>query len=166
MEELIRENQKYVRAVIRRLTGAENEDLEQEVYAKTLENTAHYQDHGKFKQWICAVTANLCRDWFRSKSYKRSKIEISDETLLERAAVQSKIEEGIDRRKRQKIVLKAVNNLPKIYRTVVILAHFEEKTIEEIASDLKIPQGTVKSRLFKAKEILKTNLTFLLGENK
>lgn len=165
MEQLIKENKKYVKAVIRRLTGAENEDLEQEVYIKTWQNMEKYQDQGKFKQWICTVAANICRDWFRSKSYKTTKAEVSSEPLFEKASVKPKVEESIDFKKRQKIVLKAVNDLPKIYRDVVILAHFEDKTLKEIALKLKIPQGTVKSRLFKAKEILRTNLTFLLGEN-
>ena len=165
MEQLIKENQKYVKAVIKSLTGSENEDLEQEVYIKTWQNLEKYEDQGKFKQWICTITANICRDWFRSKAYKAKKSEIASEPILEKASVKPKMEEGLDRKNRQKIVLKAVYDLPKIYRDVVILAHFEDKTLNEISLKLKIPQGTVKSRLFKAKEILKTNLTFLTGEN-
>ncbi len=166
MEQLIKDNQKYVRAVIKSLTGSENEDLEQEVYIKTWQNLEKYEDKGKFKQWICTIAANLCRDWFRSKSYKAKKSEIASEPILEKASVKPKMEERLDQKSRQKIILNAVNHLPKIYRDVVVLAHFEDMSINEISFKLKIPEGTVKSRLFKAKEILKTNLTFLLGENK
>ena len=165
MEELIKENKKYVRAVIKRLTGSENEDLEQEVYIKTWQNMDKYKDEGKFKQWICTITANICRDYFRSKSYKAQTTEVSSELCLQNAAVKSAAEERIDRKRRSKLVLKAVDDLPKIYREIIILSEFEDFSIEQIAAKLKIPEGTVKSRRHKAKEILKTTLTTLLGEN-
>ena len=165
MENFIQENKKYVKAVIKKLTGSENEDLEQEVYIKTWQNMDKYQDQGKFKQWICTITANLCRDWFRSKSYKVSKTEISSELCLQNAAVKSAPEDKIEKKRRSKIVLKAVDELPKIYRDIIILSEFEDYSTADIALKLKIPEGTVKSRRHKAKEILKTTLTTLLGEN-
>ena len=165
MTDLIAENKKYVKAVIRKMTGSDNEDLEQEVYIKTWQKMDKYQDQGKFKQWICAITANLCRDYFRSKSYKTQKSEISSDLALQNASVKTNAEERIDRKKRQKLVLKAVDDLPKIYRDVIVLAEFEDFKLDEIALKLKIPQGTVKSRLHKAKELLKQTLTPLLGEN-
>ena len=78
MTDFIKENQKHVKAVIKKLTGSENEDLEQEVYIKAWQNMGNYKDEGKFKQWICTITANICRDWFRSKSYKTATVEVSD----------------------------------------------------------------------------------------
>lgn len=164
MTDFIAENKKYVKAVIRKFLGRDDEDLEQEVYIKTWQKMDKYQDQGKFKQWICTIAANICRDYFKSKSYKTQKSEISSEIALQNASVKSSAEERIDKKKRQKIVLKAVDNLPKIYREVIVLAEFEDLNLSEIASKLKIPQGTVKSRLHKAKELLKTTLTPLLGE--
>ena len=164
MTDLITENKKYVKAVIRKLTGSENEDLEQEVYIKTWQNMDKYNDQCKFKQWICTITANLCRDYFKSKAYKTKKTEISSDIALQNASVKSSAEERIDKKRRQKIVLKAVDNLPKIYREVIVLAEFEDLKLDEIASKLKIPQGTVKSRLHKAKELLRLTLTPILGE--
>ena len=165
MINFIEENKKYVKAVIKKMTGTENEDLEQEVYIKTWQNMDKYKDEGKFKQWICAITANICRDYFRSKSYKSQKTELSSEICLQNAAVKSAVEERIDRKRRSKLVLKAVDSLPKIYREVIVLSEFEDLSTEQIAAKLKIPEGTVKSRRHKAKEILKTTLTTLLGEN-
>ncbi len=165
MKQLIIENKKYVKAVIRKFFGCDNEDLEQEVYIKTWQNMEKYQDEGKFKQWICTIAANICRDYFRSKAYNTQKKEVCSEEILQNASVKSSVEERIDRKKRQKIVLKAVDQLPKIYRDVVVLSEFEEFSIQQIANKLKIPEGTVKSRLHHARETLKTNLTFLLGEN-
>ena len=166
MKNIISENRKYVKAVIRKLTGKDNEDLEQEAYIEVWQNRDKYKDQGKFKQWICMITANLCRDYFKSKSYRIEKQNISDENVLENVSVKSVAEERIDLKMRQKIVLKAVNDLPKMYRDVIVYSEFEEYSIEKISLKLKIPQGTVKSRRHHAFKILKQNLTFLLGENK
>lgn len=164
MKEIIAENKKYVRAVIRKFFGADNEDIEQEVYIKTWQNLPKYNEQGKFKQWICALTANLCKDYFRSKSYKEDALNVNAEKALENASVCPHQEERLDAKSRRKIILKAVDDLPKIYRQVVVFSEFEEYSAEEIAAKLKIPVGTVKSRLHHARQILKNNLTFLLGE--
>jgi len=165
MTDFIQDNKKYVKAVIKKMIGSDNEDLEQEVYIKTWQNMDKYHDQGKFKQWICAITANICRDYFRSKNYRATQMEVSSEICLQNASVKPLNEEKIDSKRRGKIVLKAVDALPKIYRDVIVLSEFEEFSTEEIAKKLKIPEGTVKSRRHKAKEILKTTLTTLLGEN-
>jgi len=165
MKNFMMQYQKNVRAVIRKLTGNDNEDLEQEVYLKVWQNQENYKDEGKFKQWICTVAANVCRDSFRSGVAKMQNHEVSNDNLLQNISVSPKPEERIDRKKRQKIILKAVDNLPKIYREVIILSEFEDYDLNAVAAKLKIPVGTVKSRIHKAKEILKNNLKNLLGEN-
>lgn len=166
MQNLINQYRKHVKAVIRKITGSESEDLEQEVYIKVWQNQEKYKNEGKLRQWICAVAANVCRDSFRSGAAKAKKREISDENILQNMSVNPHPEERIDRRKRQKIILKAVDSLPDIYRKVIVLSEFEDCSLNDIAEKLKIPLGTVKSRIHKAKEILKTNLKDLLGEDK
>lgn len=166
MQNLINQYRKQVKAVIRKITGNENEDLEQEVYIKVWQNQEKYKEEGKLRQWICSVAANVCRDSFRSGAAKAKKCEVSDENILQNMSVNPCPEERIDRRKRQKIILKAVDGLPEIYRKVIVLSEFEDCSLNDIAVKLKIPEGTVKSRIHKAKEILKTNLKDLLGEEK
>ena len=70
----------------------------------------------------------------------------------------------VDMKKRQKIILKAVDSLPAKMRDVIIFYEFEEMSYEEIATRLKISVGTVKSRLFTARNILSEKLSFLKGE--
>jgi RNA polymerase sigma-70 factor (ECF subfamily) len=164
MQKIIAENKKHVRAVIRRLTGQENEDLEQEVYLKVWQNLPAYREEGKFKQWICMITANICRDRFRSKGYKIINREIDDEAVAETPSEEKPVEEVLDARQRQKLILKAVDELPKHYRDVIILYEFEDYPLEKIATGLKIPLGTIKSRLHNARNILKEKLSFLQGD--
>ena len=73
-------------------------------------------------------------------------------------------EEIIDAKKRQKLILKAVDSLPSKMRDVVVYYEFEEMSYEEIAARLKISVGTVKSRLFNARSILTEKLSYLKGE--
>lgn len=152
-----------VRAVIKKITGNYNEDLEQEVYLKIWQNQNNYQDEGKKSSWLGVVTANLCRDYLKSRFNKHNNCTLQGE-IIEKVSVTPKYEEKIDKKKRQKIILKAVDELPADLRKVIILYEFEEKSYKEIADKLKIAEGTVKSRLFNARKILAKQLSFLKGE--
>ena len=164
MKDIIQENKGFIRAIIRRVTGSYNEDIEQEVYIKTWRNMQNYQEQGKFKQWLSTLTANVCRDYFRSKTAKSQAVEVTDEDVLNNIADQSSQEEVLDAKKRQKIILKAVDNLPSKMRKVVVLHEFEDIPLDKIAEKLGVPLGTVKSRLFNARKILSEQLKFLKGE--
>lgn len=164
MKKIIAENRSRIRAIIKKLTGSYNEDIEQEVYIKTWRNLDNYKENGKFKQWISALTANVCRDYFRSRQYKISEAQVNDEEILEAAAVCGKQEERLDARQRQKAILKAVDNLPRKMRQVVVLFEFEELSYEQISKKTGLPVGTIKSRLFNARKILSEELKFLKGE--
>lgn len=164
MKKIIAENRSRIRAIIKKLTGSYNEDIEQEVYIKTWRNLDNYKENGKFKQWISALTANVRRDYFRSRQYKIGEAQVNDEEILEAAAVCGKQEERLDARQRQKAILKAVDNLPRKMRQVVVLFEFEELSYEQISKKTGLPVGTIKSRLFNARKILSEELKFLKGE--
>lgn len=166
MQALIESNRSRIRAIIRKMLGAYNEDIEQEVYLKTWENRDKYTEEGKFRSWISAVTVNLCRDYFRTNQYKANALTVSEENM-DLVVDNNKTQEEItDAKKRQKIILKAVDSLPSKMRDVVVYYEFEEMSYDEIAARLKISVGTVKSRLFTARNILSEKLSYLKGEKK
>ena len=158
------ENRSRIRAIIKKLTGSYNEDIEQEVYIKTWKNLDNYHEEGKFRQWINQLTANVCRDYFRSRQFKQSRAEDGNEAVLENAATAGNPEKILDAKLRQKIILKAVDSLPGKYRKIVVWFEFEELSYEQIARKTGLPLGTVKSRLFAARKILAEKLKFLRGE--
>ncbi len=164
MKDIITENRSRIRAIIKKLTGSYNEDIEQDVYIKTWRNLRKYQEDGKFRQWISALTANVCRDYFRSKQYKAGAREVSGEEILEETAVNGGQEEFLDAKQRQKIILRAVDSLPRKMRQIVILYEFEEMSYEQISKKTGLPVGTIKSRLFNARKILSNVLKPLKGE--
>ena len=162
MKEIIAGNKSLVRAIIRKITGSYNEDIEQEVYIKTWRNLEKYKEEGKFRQWLGTLTANTCRDYFKSKQYRQNCAVTNDEEILETVSVSASPEELIDQKIRQKIILDTVNQLPAKMKKVVILSEFEGWSQEQIAAKLGIPVGTVKSRLFNAKKMLSEQLSFLI----
>ena len=165
MRNIIEENKGLIKAIIKKITGSYNDDIEQEVYIKTWKNIDNYKESGKLKSWIATITANVCRDYFKSSSYKQNLREVRDEGVLENKAVLASQEKIIDAKKRQKMILKAVDDLPYKMRKVVVLHEFEDFSIAEIAKKLGEPEGTIKSRLFNARKVLAEKLKLLLGEN-
>ena len=161
---LIEQNRSRIRAIIKKMTGSLNEDIEQEVYLKSWEKREAYKEEGNFKAWISTLTANLCRDYFRTKQFKTASLEVSSDDTYELQDEAHTQEEIIDAKKRQKLILKAVDSLPSKMRDVVVYYEFEEMSYEEIAARLKISVGTVKSRLFNARSILTEKLSYLKGE--
>lgn len=164
MKEIIAENKSRIKAIIKKLTGSYNEDIEQEVYIKTWKNMDRYQEKGRFKQWISALTANVCRDYFRSRQYRMETSQVNGDEILDNIRVGGHQDEIIDAKTRQKIILKAVDELPRKMRQVVVWFEFEEMSYEQIAKKTGLPVGTVKSRLFNARKILSEKLKFLKGE--
>lgn len=164
MKDIIQKNKGFIRAVICRVTGSYNEDIEQEVYIKTWRNMHHYQEQGKFRQWLSTLTANVCRDYFRSKTCRGRSSELYEEEVLENIASDFSQEEAMDAKTRQKLILKAVDELPYKMRKTIVLHEFEDLPLEKIAAKEGVPVGTVKSRLFNARKILSQKLAYLKGE--
>lgn len=164
MKKIIEDNQGLIKSIIKKITGMYNEDIEQEVYIKTWKSLPQYEETGKLKSWIAAIAASVCKDYFKSSTYRQSNSEISGDEVLQTKAVAASQEKVVDAKRRQKIILKAVNELPSKMRKVVILYEFEEMTLEQIAQKLGEPLGTIKSRLYNARKILADKLKFLQGD--
>lgn len=164
MKQIILEYQGLIRSIIRKLTGSANEDIEQEIYIKTWRNLDNYQEQGKFRQWLSSVAANVCRDYYKSRQYRGQKLETGDDKTLQTIASPCDQEAAFEAKMRQKIILRAVDELPSPMKKVVVLVEFEGLSYEQTAQKLSIAVGTVKSRLFNAKKILSKKLSFLKGE--
>lgn len=165
MKEIIEQNKGLVRSIIKKITGSYDEDIEQEVYIKAWRNWDGYAEQGKLRSWIATITSTVCKDYFKSSVFRQRSREVADENLLENKAIGANQEYLIDKKKRQKIILKAVDDLPAKMKKVVVLFEFEDMTLAEIAKKLGEPEGTIKSRLFNARKILAEKLKFLQGEN-
>lgn len=132
------------------------EELTQEIFLKTYEKMDSYQQKSSIKTWLWRIAINHCKDYLRSWSYR--KIVVS-ETLTKQSVTKKETVEGeIIQRDEEDMLVKAVLNLPLKHREVIYLHYFAELTIKEIEGMTGINQNTVKTRLKRAKEMLKTKL--------
>lgn len=159
MNNLIIKYKYLIRKIIKQKTGMYNPDLEQDVYIRLWEKQNLYTEQGKEKSWISVITNNICVDYFKNKFYIQEKTTVELPPYL--SDEQNNPENQFSDKQRQQIILKAVNSLPHKLKQVIILQEFEDLSIDNIAQKLHIPTGTVKSRLFTAKQILEKKLYFL-----
>jgi RNA polymerase sigma-W factor len=141
----------------------EARDLAQDVFIKVFRMLDRYNPTYAFSSWLFKITANLCIDAIRKKRVTVHSIDEPVEqeggtmTRQYEAAVRNPEETVIDR-EHGAMIAKAVEKLPEHYRIIILLRHQEQLAYEEIAEVLRIPLGTVKARIHRAREMLKVRL--------
>lgn len=124
------------------------EDIAQNVFVKAYENLREFNSRYKFFSWIYRMAINESINLIN----KKKKNEILDSRIKSKG---KSTEEIIDNLELGERVQKALNKLDINYRIVVVLKHFLEFSYKEISDILEIPEKTVKSRLYSARQILK-----------
>lgn len=142
-------------------------DVAQDIFLKVYESLKFFQGKAKFSTYLYRITINFCRNRLRALNRYRKKAVFSiddpvetEDGLIERefADKNPTPRESWEEKERQKAVLLALNSLSPEYKEVIILKEIEGLKYEEIASILNISVGTVKSRLSRARDILKNVL--------
>ncbi len=138
-------------------------DLVQETFMKAFASLASYRSEYRFSTWLYKIAANCSIDFLRKKRIQALSLDraINDESGSREMDVPDySYHPGRDlERKEQRFSIKeAINSLPDKYREVIIYRHQDDKSYEEIADLLDIPLGTVKARIFRARELLKKKL--------
>jgi RNA polymerase sigma factor (sigma-70 family) len=149
-----------------RLTLDEDDakDLVQDTYLKAFRFISSFQQGTNAKAWLFRILKNSFINDFRKKSKEPSKVDYQDvETFYNSDDVDSDITTDLRVESVQDMigdeVSNALNSLPVDFRTVIILCDLEGFTYEEMAKILDIPIGTVRSRLHRARNILKDKLS-------
>ncbi len=134
------------------------EDLAQETFLRAYRNIAHYNaDKGaSFSTWLITIARNCA---LNEKAKKIKRRDYSDSSM---EATQDHIKESpqgiLEKRSLYSKVQNAINKLPEKFHAAVVLSYFEELSLEEIAQIEECPVGTVKSRVFRGKQILRQML--------
>ena len=126
------------------------EDVYQETFLRVCRSYSGYRKESSEKTWITSIAVNICRDYMRS-SWKR-RVVVTEDFLTNSS--DSDTEEIIEKRSEKKVLVDAIMKLPDKYRDIIHLYYYLEMDIKDISKTLKIPGGTVKSRLFKARGLL------------
>ena len=163
IKKIIQNNQNNVKRIIRLITKEENEDIEQEVYIRVIEKSDRYQEQGKITGWIGTIAKNLSKDYLKSSAKKINDNALKDEdTINSIKDTAENPESAFIRKERQKRIIKAINSLKPKLKEVIIMYEIDGLSYEHIAYNLDCPIGTVKSRLFNAKQELAKKLQDLL----
>ncbi len=131
------------------------EDLFQEVFIKAYYNLDKFRGDSSIKTWLIRITINVCKDYLKS-AYNQRVVPMMD--FEEDAIVSEGDYEEVENADRNEQIRKAVETLPDGYREVVISVYFNEMSVAETAQALEIAEGTVKSRLSRARDMLKKKL--------
>jgi RNA polymerase sigma factor (sigma-70 family) len=142
---------------------AEAEDLTQETFIKAFNALSSFNSDYAFSTWLYKIAVNNSIDHFRKKRLKTcsldTPIKAKDGDLLrEFPDTNHGPESGLLAKEKRLQIQQAIDSLPEKYRKAILLRHTQDKSYEEIAEELNIPLGTVKVRIFRAREMLKKQL--------
>lgn len=165
IENILLKNDSKIKNIILRYIkcDSDREDIKQDVLVKIWKNASSLNEEANIGAWISKVTVNQCKNFLRGHN-KYNVISIhnnaeDEENLLEKIPDKIPAPEALFlSEEKQKIVLDAIEKLPSKLRDVTILYDFEDLSYEQIAVKVNCPVGTIKSRLFRARNILKENL--------
>ncbi len=160
-EALVTAYQKQVYNLALRTVGNPEDaaDLSQEAFLRAYRSIASFRGDSKFSVWLYRLTTNICIDFLRSRGRKPTvslTVEGDDEESEELDVADERYdpEENFQRAELQRAVQRGLNTLPKEFRTILILRELEGMSYAEIGEILHLEEGTVKSRLFRARSRL------------
>jgi len=135
------------------------EDITQEAYLKGFDKLDTLKNHDQFYPWLKRIALNLALNHFeRAKRVMDVENEEDETSYFERIPDGESPEELLVKEELKRYVRMYVEALPDKLRVVVVLREIEDMSYEEIAEMMNIPIGTVRSRLFNARQIIKDRL--------
>ncbi len=151
-EDLVRAHTKRVYNICYRFTGSDGEaqDVTQEVFLRVFQSLKSFRaGEGLFTVWLIRLTRNLLIDHYRRGKMQRATDSIEDQlpVLEERSSLGGRTEGRLEGREAREMLNAALVKLSPELREAVVLRDLEELEYREIAQVLKVPEGTVKSRI-------------------
>lgn len=160
---------KYQRKIMRLLSRmirdqAEVEDVAQEAFIKAYRALPQFRGDSAFYTWLYRIAINTARNWLASNnrrpstpsSYENEDGETFDE--MDNLTDNTTPESELASRQIAQTVNKAIEDLPEDLRTAIVLREIEGMSYEDIAQSMNCPIGTVRSRIFRAREAIATKL--------
>lgn len=131
------------------------EDLAQETFLRAYRNIADFdaEKGASFSTWFITIARNLAIDEKAKK--KRRREHLRSVLDMNRDFKEENPLDKLEKRSLNSRVYSAISRLPEKFHTAVVLSYFDEFSLEEIAQIEKCPVGTVKSRVFRGKQILR-----------
>lgn len=163
---LIRGTEKLVANIVFKMINhySDRKDLIQDIYLKIFRYLPKFRFQSKLSTWVAHISYTTCLDHLQKYRPELTDIPDDDKLLLREVAWQEISKDALDAsqllsiKERSEILEKLSATLPPIYRTLITLFHKEELSIDEIMNITRLPAGTVKNYLFRARKVLKERL--------
>lgn len=156
--------QKYHETIFRLISRMvhdreEVEDLTQEAFIKAFTSLTSFDEEYAFSTWLFKIASNNSIDYIRKRKLRTFSIDKpleSDDNdySFELPDTELEPDQELIAAQRKKMLEEAMSSLPTKYRQVIIMRHVDEREYREIAKALKLPLGTVKAHIFRARELL------------
>ena len=158
---LVQRHQRRVFTMVVRMLQdyEEASEITQEAFLAAWLGLPSFRGEARFATWLYRIAYHCALKQLERRKRERSlQAAIEAEQILEEVNKQKQAEDILELRAWQAIVREQMEELPTKYRSVLILRHLQEMTYEEMADILTMPIGTIKTHLFRARNLLKERL--------
>ncbi len=167
-EDIVRQYWRRVFNVAYKFVGRhdEAEDLTQDIFLKIFKSLDTFDRRANFQTWLISVSRNLCIDHYRSVRKEREVIDRhADASTLSPVSHEPGPIAALEQHDRVVLLRRALQDLPETLRSAVVMRDLQELSYQEIADRLKLPEGTVKSRINRGRTELARRVRRLRGED-
>jgi RNA polymerase sigma-70 factor, ECF subfamily len=159
--QLVQRHQRRVFNLVFRMLQQYEEanEVTQETFFAAWQGLPSFRGDARFSTWLYRIAYNCCLKQLEQR--KRDTVlqaAIQAEQVFQEESCDERAAEELETRERQALVREHLSLLPTKYRVVLILRHLQEMTYEEMAEILTVPIGTIKTHLFRARNLLKDRL--------
>ena len=165
---LILKYQHKIISIVGRYLGDRNDvqDVSQETFIKAYRAIPNFRGESAFYTWLYRIAINTAKNHLVSKSRRPPNIDIDidDGEFQDSSAVLRDNESpqaSLATKQMEEVIFRAIENLPAELRVAVTLREFEGLSYEEIARIMDCPVGTVRSRIFRAREAIEQKITLM-----
>ena len=167
-ERLVRKYEKYVCTTVYSVVRNYDDsfDVAQEVFLKLYHNIGSFKGESSFSSWLYRIAKNTALDFLRKDKKNKNNVSLytensdGEETVMDipDTSVSSSPEQTAVKNEAKEILYSALDEISDEHKEIIILRDVDGYTYEEIAEMLGLEYGTVKSRLFRAREALRKKL--------
>ncbi|GHO43674.1 RNA polymerase sigma factor [Ktedonospora formicarum] len=158
---LVQRHQRRVFNLVYRMLQSYEEanEITQETFLAAWQGLSSFRGDARFSTWLYRIAYNCClKQLEMRKRDKALQAAIQEEHLLDLAGEENAAMTQIEAADRQSLVHEHLSTLPAKYRIVLVLRHLQDMTYEEMAEILTMPIGTIKTHLFRARNLLKERI--------
>ena len=161
---LIKQNERLVAHMIGRLVRdrEEREELCQDVFLQVFNKLGEFSFKSKLSTWIATIAYRIAVNHL--KKNKMQFVNIGDESFRERFIEEADPGTLVAEKDQERFILQLADRLPPHYKSVLMLYHVEGLSYMEIAEITDMPEGTVKSYIFRARNLLKESIMQYFGK--